>query len=38
MLARRQFLHLYEQRGLEADELIEAVARVQQCIRDYDAL
>lgn len=38
MLARRQFLHLYEQRGLEADELIEAIARVQQCIRDYDAL
>lgn len=38
MLARRQFLHLYEQRGLEVDELIEAIARVQQCIRDYDAL
>ena len=37
-LARRQFLHFYEDRGVQKDEIIQALTVIEQIIRNYDSL
>ncbi|CAL6014251.1 Delta_tubulin [Hexamita inflata] len=37
-LARRQFLHFYEDRGVERDEIVDAIVVVEQMIKNYDEI